>query len=130
MGYSSLFQTYQGVGRSHGLGISKKSIWFIHSKNTVKIPRLVGFWEDSTQAFVAALYIVTIVSKTELQEGTNLPHGDEQDYNFDPDKYELVSNLLTAKARIFPLKSSLTILRSKHSGFYCVFVSSTSCVTI
>ena len=49
-------------------GISQDSLWFPCSTlctQAIKKPRLVGFWDGSSQAFSAVIYIVTMVSKTE-----------------------------------------------------------------
>ena len=48
-------------------GILQDSLWFPHATlctRTVKKPRLVGFWDGSSQAFSAVIYAVTMVSKT------------------------------------------------------------------
>ena len=48
-------------------GILQDSLWFPHATSctrAVKKPRLVGFWDSSSQAFSAVIYAVTMVSKT------------------------------------------------------------------
>ena len=47
-------------------GISQDSLWSYRSTTSpraVKKPRLVGFWDGSSQAFSAVIYAVTMVSK-------------------------------------------------------------------
>ena len=100
-------------------GISQKDLWFVHScsaQKAVKRPRLVGFWDGSTQAFAGALYVVTMISKLHVNNEENLPDGDEADWDFDPHKHEFVSHILSAKAWITPLKAGLTVPRSEVSG--------------
>merc|ERR1712240_776815 len=46
-------------------GIYQDSLWFPHSTSStqaVKKPRLVGFWDGSSQVISALIYVVTIVS--------------------------------------------------------------------
>ena len=82
-------------------GISQDSLWFpcsTRSPHAVKKPRLVGFWDGSSQAFSAIIYAVTMVSKFEEINLDVLPDGDIHDKDFDPDKHEFVSHILAAKA--------------------------------
>ena len=48
-------------------GIAQDSLWFPRSTSSpqaVKKPRLVGFWDGSSQTFSTVIYSVTMVSKT------------------------------------------------------------------
>ena len=63
-------------------GINQDSLWFPHSTTStraVKKPRLVGFWDGSSQAFSAVIYSVTMVSKTKEYEEDHLPDRDLED---------------------------------------------------
>ena len=47
-------------------GIAQDSLWFPQSTSSsqaVKKPRLVGFWDESSQAFSTFRYSVTMVSR-------------------------------------------------------------------
>ena len=82
-------------------GISQDSLWFPRSTTSsqaVKKPRLVGFWDGSSQAFSAMIYAVTMVSKTEENNLNVLPDGDIDDKDFDPDIHEFESHILAAKS--------------------------------
>ena len=46
------------------------------SSKTVKMPRLVGFWDGYSQAFSAVIYSVTMVSKTKDNDQDTLPDDD------------------------------------------------------
>ncbi len=95
-------------------GISQDNLWFPRSTTSpraVKKPRLVGFWDGSSQAFSAVIYAVTMVSKIEEIKLDVLPDGDINDKDFNPDKHEFVSHILAAKARVTLLKTGITIPR-------------------
>ena len=82
-------------------GISQDNLWFPRSTTSpcaVKKPRLVGFWDGSSQAFSAIIYAVTMVSKIEEIKLDVLPDGDIHDKDFNPDKHEFVSHIIAAKA--------------------------------
>ena len=70
-------------------------------------PRLVGFWDGSTQTFSGAVHIVMIklslLSKTKIKD-TDLPIGDKGNEIYDLETHKFVSYLLTAKARHTQLK--------------------------
>merc|ERR1712115_149285 len=53
------------------------------SSRAVKKPKLVGFWDGSSQAFSAAVYVVSMISKHHKNGKENLPEGDlkDKDYN-------------------------------------------------
>ena len=100
-------------------GILQDSLWFPRATlctRAVKKPRLVGFWDGSSQAFSAVIYAVTMVSKTEENDQDVLPNGDVDDKDFDPDLHEFESHILAAKARVTPLKTGLTIPCAEVSG--------------
>ena len=59
---------------------------------------------------------ITMVSKTKENNQDVLPNGDVDDNDFDPDLHEFKSHILTAKTRVTPLKTGLTIPRAEVSG--------------
>ena len=68
-------------------GILQDSLWLPCATSctcAVKKPRLVGFWDRSSQAFTAVIYAVTMVSKTDENNQYVLPDGDmdNRDYDF------------------------------------------------
>ena len=78
-------------------GIHQESLWFPHATlctRAVKKPRLVGFWDGSSQAFSAVIYAVTMVSKTKENDQDVLPDGDMDDKDFDPNLHEFKSHIL------------------------------------
>ena len=81
--------------------------------NPVKLPRLVGFWDGSTQAFSAVLYIIWMCHKDTLLKTSHLQRGDIQDLDFDPNLHVFTSSIICAKARVTPLKTGLTVPRSE-----------------
>ena len=100
-------------------GISQDSLWFPCSTlctQAVKKPRLVGFWDGSSQAFSAVIYVVTMVSKTEENNLEVLPDEDINDDDFDPNLYEFKLQILTAKARVTPLRDKIywNMLQGSH----------------
>ena len=100
-------------------GISQDSLWFPRSTSctrAVKKPRLVGFWDGSSQAFSAVIYAITMVSKFEENDLEVLPDGDINDEDFHPNVHEFKSHILTAKTCVTPLKTGLTIPRAEVSG--------------
>ena len=65
-------------------GIQQEALWFPRSTTSpraIKKPRLVGFWDGSSQAFSAVIYAVTMVSKTEESNLETLPIDDFNDNN-------------------------------------------------
>ena len=93
-------------------GISQDSLWFPCSTlctRAVKKPRLVGFWDGSSQAFSAVIYAVTMVSKFEENDLEVLPDGDINDKDFNPNVIEFKSHILATKAHVTPLKTGLTV---------------------
>ena len=113
---SSLIKEWSSVVRE---GILKDSLWFpwaTVSSRAVKKPRLVGFWDGSSQAFSAAVYVVSMISKSEDHEEEVLHDGELDDSDFNADIHQFEVHLLTAKARITPLKTGLTIPRAELSG--------------
>ena len=82
----------------------------------VKIARLVRFWDRSSQAFSAAIYVVTMIYKHQETEEKKLPEGDLEDRDYNPEDHEFISHLVAAKARVTPLKAGLTIPKSELSG--------------
>ena len=81
-------------------GISQDSLWFPCSNRSlraVKKPRLLGFWDGSSQAFSATIYAVTMVSKFKETNLDVLPDRDIHDKDIDPDKHEFVSHIIAAK---------------------------------
>ena len=97
-----------------------------YEHQSCKKPRLVGFWDRSSQAFSAAIYAVTMVSKSEEY---NLEDLGDRDY--DPKEHDFISHLVAAKARVTPLKTGLTIPRSKLSGLLlCTRLCQNQCLYI
>merc|ERR1712237_137961 len=86
------------------------------SSRAVKKTKLVGFWDGSSQAFSAAVYVVSMISKHKENEDESLPEGDLEDKDYDPEEHEFTSQLVAAKARVTPLKAGSTIPRSELSG--------------
>ena len=81
--------------------ISQESLYFPRSTTSsraVKRPRLVRFWDGSSQAFSAAVYTVKMISKHQETEEENLPEGDLEDKDYNPEEHEFISHLVTAKA--------------------------------
>ena len=69
--------------------ITQDSLYFPRSTSSpraVKKPRLVGFWDGSSQAFSAAVYAVSMISKYQENGEENLPDGDLEDKDYDPEK--------------------------------------------
>ena len=78
-------------------GIAQDSLSFPRattSTKAVKKPRLVGFWDGSSQAFSAAVYAVTMVSKSEENDQEDLPDGDHEDKDYDPEEHNFISHLM------------------------------------
>ena len=107
-------------------GISQKDLWFVCScsaQKAVKRPRLVGFWDGSTQALAGALYVVTMLSKFHFNNEENLPDGDEADWDFDPQNMSL-SLIFSLQKLGLPLsKLGLQFQGLKSLGYYCVLGS-------
>ena len=57
-----------------------------------------------------------MVNKRVKTEFDDLPEGDAEDRDFNPVIHEFKSNILTAKARVTPLKEGMTVPRSEVSG--------------
>ena len=57
-----------------------------------------------------------MVSKFEEYNQEDLSDGDLETRNYDPREHVFISHLITAKARVTPLKTGLTIPRFKLSG--------------
>ena len=75
----------------------------------MKKPRLVGFWDGSSQAFAGAVYVVSMIAKDEDYYNEDLQVGDPLDHDYDENLHEFKVQLLAAKARVTPLKAGLTI---------------------
>merc|ERR1712082_235805 len=86
------------------------------SSRAVKKPKLVRFLDGSSQAFSAAVNVVSMVSKHKENNEERLPEGDLEDKDYNPKEHEFISQLVTAKARVTPLKTGLTNPRSELSG--------------
>merc|ERR1712243_452707 len=72
-------------------GITQDSLYFPRSTSStraVKKPRLVGFWDRSSQAFSAAVYVVFMVSKHKENKEESFPEGDLEDKDYNPEEYE------------------------------------------
>ena len=57
-----------------------------------------------------------MISKHHQNGEENLPEGDLEDKDYDPEEHEFISQLFAAKAQVTPLKTGLTIPRSELSG--------------
>ena len=67
--------------------ITQDNLYFPRStlrSRAVKKPRLVGFWDGSSQAFSAAVYVVFMVSKHKENKEESLPEGDLEDKDYNP----------------------------------------------
>ena len=88
---------------SHTLteGIYQGCLSFPCSTSSIKVikkPRLVKFWDRSSQAFTVAIYSVTMVSKFEENDQEHLPDGDINDEDFNPQLHKFQTCLIAAKA--------------------------------
>ena len=82
-------------------GIGQDSLYFLQSTmriRVVKKPRLVGFWDGSSQAFSAAIYSVTMVSELKELSEEDLPDGDLEDRDFNPKEHKSISHIIVSKA--------------------------------
>ena len=87
-----------------------------HPPNAAKLPLLVAFFDGSTQAFCAVVYAVWMVNADSSRGDAPLPMGCIKDKDFIKGKHKFISNIISAKAQVTPLKISLTVPRSKMSG--------------
>merc|ERR1712240_349976 len=72
-------------------GITQDSLYFLRSmssRRAVKKPRLVGFWDGSSQAFSAAVYVISMVSRHKENNKESLPEGDLEDKDYNPEEHE------------------------------------------
>ena len=83
----------------------------------VKLPKLVGFFDGSTQAFSAVIYVVWMVYKEDPGNlSSTLLASDPEDLSFNPELHQFVSGIAAAKARVTPLRAGLTVPRSEMSS--------------
>ena len=83
----------------------------------VKCPKMVGFFDGSSQAFAAVIYIVWMVHKEEPGDlPSSLPAGCPQDTDYEPAIHTFVSNIASAKARVAPIKAGCTVPCSEMSS--------------
>ena len=81
-------------------GIQEDCLYFPRStvnQKTVKKPKLVGFWDGSSQAFSGAVYVVSMVSKEEDFHAEELRDGDLLDHDFTKKNTSLKSDYLLPK---------------------------------
>ena len=79
------------------------------------MPRLVAFFDGPTQVFCAVLYAVWMVYADGSRSSSPFKVGITKDKDFIPGKHMFVSNIVSARACVTPLKIGLTIPRSKMS---------------
>ena len=92
--------------------LSKGSLHFIRNNrlpNAAKLPRLVAFFDGSTQAFCAVLYAVWMVNADGSRSTSPLKVGCTKDEDFIKGKHMFIWNIVSAKAHVTPLKIRLTI---------------------
>ena len=82
-------------------GIMMNSLFFPRStvsRRAIKKPRMLGFWDGSSQAFAGAVYVVSMVAKDEDYYEEDLQDRDLLDYNFNEEVHKFEVHLLAAKA--------------------------------
>ena len=72
-------------------GIMMNTLYFPRStvsRKAIKKPRMVGFWDSSSQAFAGAVYVVSMVAKDKDYYEENLQDGDLLDHDFNEEENE------------------------------------------
>ena len=82
-------------------------------------PKVVAFYDGSTQAYAAVLYAVWMTWKDDPGihiTSRSLPDGDIDDNDFNPDRHKFISQIVSTKARVTLLWEGLTVPRSEMSS--------------
>ena len=95
-------EVIEGWSQAVEEGITQDVLQFYRATRpplAAKNPKIVGFFDRSTQAFAAVIYIVWMVYNRDpgIMSST-LPVGDPEDLDFNPALHSFVSGIAAAKA--------------------------------